>query len=205
MSDFRKGFSESKQNLSDYVNEHREQLESLLKENKLNWMDLPNPLEQPGELKQVEDLVSCAYQLQAEVKQKNYPMDYNYRQEHMGEKYKHLMDGSLALFRLAIMEELDKYKDVMDVFRNNRANPTKLRKDMENLVASDFSSKMKNFVDKNRNTKDPEILSFIQSYKPPKSDSSIVEIKDDNEDTTNSNQTKPRSKEDMIKKYGSKK
>lgn len=192
-------------NLTEYAQAHKEELEDLLKTGQSHWMDLPNVLRDPAVMKEKERHLDMAYKLQAEVKEKDYPMDYNYRQEHMGEKYHELMEGNVALFQVAIMEQLDKYNDVFDIFKNNRNDPDKLRKGMESLVTTEFSNSLKSFVQKNKNSKDPEIRSFVESYKPyEETPSSIQEIKEESSQEEKPEPLKPRSKEELMKRYGKK-
>lgn len=200
-------------NLTEYAETHKAELEDLLKANQNHWMDLPNVLMDPAEMKEKERYLDMAYQLQAEVKEKKYPMDYNHRQQHMGEKYHELMENNVALFRIAIMEELDKYEDILSIFKSNRNDPVKLRKEMEALVKKDFENDIDKFIKQNKNSRDPDVQLFIQSYKPPTAlqPSTIEEITDEtpitnaNESTTKSDTIKPRSKEELYKKYGKKK
>jgi hypothetical protein len=155
-------------NFTQWTETNTSFIEEQTKKQPKNWRTLENELKKPGVIEKQEKLLSLAYQLQNEIKQKNLVKDFNVRHEHMISKYEFLAMESVSLYHLGLMELLDdpKYKDIIDIFVKNRSNPDLIRTEMENLEAKDVNDSIKEFVKKSKDSKDPDVKEFMKSFDP---------------------------------------
>ena len=215
------GKEQIRNNIGEWGEANKEYIADRVKGQAKNWRELPNELNKPEVLEEKQKMFDLAFSLEKEIKEKDYPKDLNERHKKMGDKYKILYERMPSLYYIAIMEELEnpKYSDILQVFIKNRENPELIRKGLENIESKEVNQSLFNFAMKHAKTNDPDVKEFIKSFDPskvPNSDHTGFEkdpiskiepepeLEEETIDLNQSNNSKSRSRDDLIKKYSKK-